>query len=267
MITDLGKTVIVSFFGQQVGQIIDSIALGVGTTTETAADTRLAYEAVRVPVTSVQPDTDNQRAVYKAVLPIGSLYKVYEIGGYSGSALDESRIIDITSPLAVWTNAALNAANSRVHSSALKIDYTTSGTTNAEIIELNEDLTATQGTINLAFHPTANLSSLRVRLGSDSSNYYEFLVASPTNGSYNIHRLNVSSATVTGTPDWSAITYMAIRPSATGGGGGSIYFDSVRFTQTVEDDQLVARKVLASPVTLDPNVDTEIEYSLEIDFL
>jgi hypothetical protein len=106
---------------------------------------------------------------------------------------------------------------------------------------------------------------MRIRLGTDSSNYYEFLISSPATG-YNIRNFTKSQATVTGTPTWSNIEYMAVRPSGTAGGSGSVYIDGMKFETDplAAGTLLVARKVLGTVFTPDANIPSEIEYPLVV---
>lgn len=269
MITNGGKTTIKRFFARQVGQIAGSLALGVGTTAANVNDTRLQFEVVRVPITSISADIDNNRLVFKASLLPGLINTIYEIGAYSSAVSTVAgRNLNLLrdTPVA-WTNGTLDVTNARAYGQALKIDYVANGTTNAELTGLGEDLSAFKDVDSfvVAFHAGANLSSVRVRIGQDSANYFEFVVASTTAG-YNIFRANKSTATKTGSPTWENINYVAVRPSATAGGAGSIWFDGIRFEENPLENSnlLVARSILATPKVVDTTINTDIEYSLGI---
>lgn len=84
MISNSGKTILTKFFAGQVGQIADTIAFGTGTTAVAATDTALVAETFRTTVTSISADTVNNRIVFKAVLPAGSIETVYEVAIFSG---------------------------------------------------------------------------------------------------------------------------------------------------------------------------------------
>lgn len=270
MITNGGRTIIKRFFARQVGQIAGSLALGVGTQAVTVNDNRLQFEVIRVPVTSINADIDNNRLVFKASLLPGLINTIYEVGMYS-SALSTAAVRNLNiignTPTS-WTNGTLDTANARASSQALKIDYVANGTTNAELTGLSEDLSQFQDIDSFvaAYYAGANLSSVSIRLGTDSSNYFAFSLAAPVANSYNISRVNKSTATKVGSPDWSNITYVAVRPSATAGGAGSIWFDGVRFESNPLENSnlLVARSVLATPKVADTTINTDIEYSLGI---
>lgn len=264
MITTLGKQKVIEVFAGQETSLATYMAFGIGSAAEALGNTALSYEVTRVQITSVSADTVNGRVVYKGVLPPGTISTLYEIGLYSGEAFDLAKVLSFTDPIIDWTNATIVTTNSRITGSTVKVDFVTSGTTNAELLGISEDLSTFVNTdsVYLAFHASTNLSSLRIRLGTDASNYFQFTVASPTVG-YNTQKFNVADATVVGTPDWAAITYMAIRPSATAGGGGSVWFDGMRFEPPA--GTLVARELLSSPTALDTSIESEIEYALEVD--
>jgi hypothetical protein len=268
MITNGGKTIIKRFFARQVAQIAGSLALGVGTAAPALTDTRVQFEVVRVPVSSINADIDNSRLVFKATLTPGLIGTIYEIGVYPLVQPATMRNLDLTSSLATWTNSTLNATNARAGALAVKIDYVANGTTTAELTGLNEDFSMFNDVDSFAaaYYAGANLSSVSVRMGTDSSNYFAFSLAAPVANSYNVSRLNKSAATKVGTPDWSKITYIAVRPSATAAGGGSIWFDGMRFEDNPlqNDNLLVARSVLLTPKVVDTTINTDIEYSLGI---
>lgn len=268
MITTSGKGVAKDLFSRQVSRLADSMALGVGTATEQLTDLRLDSEIVRVPITSVAPDPVADRVVFKASLPAGLIGTIYEVGlFFEESSVDSGRNLGLADVTGSWTNATVVAGTGRANTQTVKIDFVTSGTTNAELSGVSEDLSAFANTDNvlLNFTTTANLSSLRVRLGTDSANYYEFLVSSPTTG-YNIRRINISAATKVGNPSWAAVTYLAIRPSASASGGGSVNFDNLRFefAPAATGNILVARKILATPYVTDNEIQSEVEYSLGV---
>lgn len=267
MITNQGKDIIKRYFTGQVPQIGGALAFGVGTTAANVADTQLVNEVYRAPVASVNADLSNSRLVFKSVIPAGSINTIYEVGLYSGSAdLTQRKNITLYGGNGLWTNGAFTATNARASAQAVKIDYVANGTTNAEVSGIAEDFSSfvNSDSLVVGFYATTNLSSVRIRLGTDASNYYEAVIAAPVASSYNVHKILRSAMTKTGTPTWDAITYMAARPSATAGGAGSIYLDTVGFQSNMlgGNNVLVARWVLVTPKVTDLNIVSEVEYSL-----
>lgn len=270
MITTAGKTTIKRFLAGQVSRFGGSLALGVGTTAAVLGDIALNYEVVRLPVASMNVDLDTDKIIFRADLPPGTLNTIYEIGLYSEDQILSSNVPLDLAGLATWTNATLVTTNARVSPLTAKVDFVANGTTNAELIGFSQDWSGFVGTdqVAVAFQATSNLSTLRVRVGTDSANYYEFLFSSPIVG-YNIKRVPLSSATVTGSPDLSNLVYLAVRPSATAGGSGSVFVDSIQLEANPlsSTNLLVARTVLGTPYVTDPNISNDVEYSLGVSFV
>lgn len=269
MITSNGKTVIKRFHAGQIGQIAEVLALGVSLSAATVNDTRLNFEAVRLPIASISVDPDADRIVFRATASPGILKTAYEVGLWSSAAgPDPGRMLSLSDVTNPWVNGTLSNANGRVNSNTVQVDYVANGTTNAELTGFFEDLSSFGGTDSLVvgYHATTNLSSTRIRFGSDSSNYFEFVLPAPTINAYNIARLNLSAATAVGSPNWGAINYLAVRPSATAAGTGSVFLDAIRFeaNSITGNSLLVARSTLATPYILSTTADNDIEYSLKI---
>lgn len=94
MITNLGKTAILNFFGGQAPHIGDYIAVGTGTTTPTGNDTMLAAEVVRLRVTSIAADLANSRIIFKAQLLPGVVTgNITEAGLYNNGDLSSAALV------------------------------------------------------------------------------------------------------------------------------------------------------------------------------
>jgi len=271
MITANGKLQIKRYLAGQSPEIAAFIALGTSSAAVNVNNTRLGFEVVRVPVLSVSVDPNSDKIVFRGSVEPNLISTAYEVGLWGSSPVDTGRALGVIGPdlPVIWTNGTMSSSNARVSISALKIDYNANGTTNAELSGFFEDLSQFTDIDSLvvAYHATTNLSSVRVRMGTDATNYYEFVLPAPVANSYNIARVTRSAATKTGSPDWSAITYIAIRPSATAAGSGSVYVDGVRFeTNSIDNNSLlVARTVLATPTSMDLDIPSDIEYSIRVD--
>lgn len=269
MITSNGKQVFKRFLAGQASQIAGSLSVGAGATAATVNDSRLAYEAERINISSVSVDPDSDKIVFRAILPPGRIKTIYEIGLWANPiSLASGRNLALFNTSTPWTNATITNANGRLSQNTMQISYVANGTTNAELTGANEELSifSSADSIVVGYHVTVNLSSVRVRLGRDSSNYFEFLLPAATANSYNVARLALSAATVVGTPSWGAISYIAVRPSATAAGGGNLFLDGIRVEQNSinENNLLVARTVLTTPYVVNQTIDNDIEYSLAV---
>jgi len=270
MITTSGKTVIKRFYAGQIGQIASSMSLGVGDAAAVSSDVQMQYEAVKIPIMSVAVDSNSDRIVFRATLPVNQIGSIYEVGLWSSlySEIEPYNLNVLNYLSGSWTNGALTTTNARVGANALQINYVANGTTNAELNGFNADLSkfSDYDSVVVGYYATTNLSSLRVRLGSDSNNYWELLLPSGIANKYNIARVSRSAATKIGNPDWKNVSYIAVRPSATSTGSGSVYFDGIRLepNASMSSNILVARSVLLTPQIPDSDLESDIEYSLRI---
>jgi len=87
MITKNGSNIIKRVFAGQLPQIAGSMAFGTGATPETVDDTELEAEVVRVSITSIGADLDNNRIVFKASIAPGAIPTITEVGLYSSNLL------------------------------------------------------------------------------------------------------------------------------------------------------------------------------------
>jgi hypothetical protein len=74
----------------------------------------------------------------------------------------------------------------------------------------------------------SDITSFDIRVGSDSSNYASFTIT-PTDSEWTFEGLKFTDASITGTPDWTAVDYLAI--VVTEVSDGSIKIDGVRFLE------------------------------------
>lgn len=268
MITSNGKLQIKRFHARQAPEIGAALAFGVSPTAATVNDVRLGFEVVRVPVISVNVDPSADRIVFRAQIQPGQIKTVYEIGLWS-SALDSTinTNLNLMNAMMPWTNGTLTSSNARIGTNAVQINYVANGTTSAEVSGFSTDLSrfTDADSMVVAYYATTNLSSVRVRLGADSTNYYEWVLPAPVANSYNIARVSRSAASKTGTPDWWRINYASVRPSATAAGAGSIFFDGIRFeSNNLETNNLLVARSVITPATIDPNITSDVEYSLKV---
>jgi hypothetical protein len=264
MITDAGKDALLKYLAGQIPQIGGALVFGVGTTLPTGADTKLEYEVYRSPVTSINADLTNSRLVFKCSLLPAVMGTIYEIGLYTSNRKAPYTAIPISG---IWTNGSLVSTNARINGQTVKVDFTASTLTNAEQSGFMQDFSTytDADSVVVAFQASTNVASVSIRIGTDSSNYYQYTFATPSAG-YHIYRVSRASASVVGSPSWGTVSYIAVRPTGTSGGGGSVWFDSVRLESNQLDNTniFVAREVLVTPTPVDQFLVTDTEYSLSV---
>ena len=266
MITDVGKEVIKKFFGLQTASIGGALVLGTGDAAADASDVQLNFEVARLQVVSVNPDLDNDRIVFKAVMPAGTINQIYEVGLLHVGDDTSSRAFGVfEGSEAEWTEGTLSTDNARRGVETLLVSASTSDSTLAELVDQSIDISsfAVTDSLAVAYTADANLSNLEVRIGADSSNYRKFTFVPDADG-YNTQRMNLSAGVDTGTVDLAAINYVAVLAVAGSGGPTDLYLDAITVEDNTSLDELVVRYVPGSPITTNTLIETEIEFSIGI---
>jgi len=284
VITTEGKNHIRRYLAQYVPAIAQSVVYGIGATAEAGTDASLNFEVVRSPVNLITYDFANNKLIYKASIPDDYIGKIYEVGLYSldqdpASGSYGSRLITtFDSGTETWVDPAdgvtapvFSATANRVGADAMLHDPAASATLTDTLRGLALDFSGNSAadTFKFAFNvANANTNSVTYRFMTDASNYYSFAITTTAQSAgYKIVELTKGSATVTGTPDWSNITEVQVLTNSKSSGASSVEHDAIRIEDKDSaslDYILVARKVLAAPVTSSDGLAQDIEFSLDI---
>lgn len=263
MITSQGKSVIFRYLTGYLPRIGQSIAIGIGSTSENVNDTNLSFETERIPVTLVSTDIVNNKIIFKGTVPQEYVGYIYEVAVWYGSppntAGSSALIIEFDSDTEAWSPATWNTALARIGTDALQV----AGGSSSTLRDFSLDLSAYSDAdfISLAYYADAAINNVSVTFNTDDTNYYTYTFAAATG--YEVKSFGKNLMTATGTPDWSNIT--AITVSATG--TGNVVFDGIRVedNDTLSNDYaLVARSVLSSPKFKTDDSEMDIEYALVI---
>jgi hypothetical protein len=275
MITDGGRLHIKRYLSRQVGTIGGAVALGISSTPASVADTRLGMEITRADVSLVTYDFTTDRLIFKAAIPNEFSGKIYEIGLWS-LGVDNmagnygSRGLAAFEDFEAWSTGAWDLANARVGTTALRVTAAANGTSSTVRSNVTFDFSghSSSDAFLLAYYVNnPYVSSVRLRLSTDASNYYLFTVAAPQPG-YNVSSLAKGSAAVTGTPTWSNITSIQLDVVANAGGAAVVDFDALRVEDVDPynpDYVLVAREVLLAPLEKVAGRPQEVEFSMAVD--
>lgn len=160
--------------------------------------------------------------------------------------IDEMNYDDNAELRAEWiesgdgNNPTLETSDYREGSSCGIFDWTFSGGTasfvasptsaNASEFSGIASGTPTKGVLGFWYKCADNsvITSFDIRIGSDSSNYAKFTIT-PENNNWNFASLKLTEADITGTPDWTAVDYLAMIVTETA--DGSIMLDGFRFLE------------------------------------
>lgn len=275
MFTTEGKTFIKRYMAGQSGQVVGAISVGIGSTAAALSDTRMQFEFGRVPVDVIAYDFENDRLVFKGTLPEELYGQIYEVGLWtdeinSAVGSQEAQLLTSFDSLSeTWTGGTFSSSNTRIGADSLVLAPSASATLSATLTGLSGDFFeySSSDSFVLAYHITsANTASVKFRLRSDASNYYEFTITSPSAG-YKIESFLKGSATVVGSPTWADITEIEVVATATSGGATTVTFDGLRIEDTdsvAPEYGLIARYIPSSPITKSEGFGQDIEYALPV---
>lgn len=275
MITAQGKT----FFKRAVagqGGIVGAVAIGIGNAAASLNDTKLQFEFARVPVDLTAFDFQTDKIIFKGTLPEEAGGRIYEIGIFTmqdnpAAGVGNNRIITtFDSDTEDWgTSAAFVSATHRIGSDALVATPAANATTSLVLSNLGIDLSdsLSSDTFTFAYNvDNSNAATIRLRFRTNSTNYYEHVISSPTTG-YKLQSFTKGSLAVVGTPDWLDINEIEIQVTSTAGGAASVWFDGLRIDDTssvTPEYGLVARFVVSPEVIKSEGVEFDIEYALGV---
>lgn len=254
-------------------------------------DTRLEFEFYRNPVlfgsTDIQTTsgTTTYSVVYKTTIPQDVVANIYEIGLYPSTRTSisnfDSRYITDFSDLLDWedssgNNPTLDSTNYRIGGSSLRMNASSNSSkeykSNIQSIDLSGYSDA--DTIKLAYYKeNANLSSIKIRLYSEASRYYEATIT-PTSGngyklSQDIPLSTFFNGATSPAPDINNINQIGIVVTASAGGTAYVGMDGLRINDEDTFDPifgLISKSVLSTPILKLAGRQVDVEYRLDLGF-
>lgn len=275
MITNKGKTFIKRYLAGNAGATVGAFSIGVGATAAQASDTRLEFEFTRVPVNLTQYDFVEDKLVFKGSIPAEVAGKIYEVGIWTNeidaaAGNQSSRVVTaFTSEDEAWTNETFETTVARIGIDSLKHTPSASTSVTSTLSALTLDFADNTASDLFVFAfnvDNANTASVKFRFMTDSSNYYEYTINTPTAG-YKIQSFTKAAATIVGTPSWAEIYEVSVITTATSGGVASVEYDGIRIedVDTVSPEYgLIARFVPASPIVKLEGEVLDFEYRLNV---
>lgn len=293
VITKFGKRFLTNFISGngKAGTFRKDIALGIDTTSSTENDTRLGFEFYRLPVlfgaTDIQTTNGitSYSVIYKTTIPQDVNGEIYEIGLYPSSRssinnFDSKYISDFDDYLSWFdssgNNPTLVFSNYRIGGNLLRMS-SSSGVAKeykSNIGKLDLSGYSLADTIKIAYYrEDLNLSSIKVRLYSDTNKYYEATIT-PTSGTgYKISDdipLSVFFANATSPgPDINNINQVGIVITPTSG-ITNVGMDGLRINDEDTFDPffgLISRSSSATPIlSKKSGRQVDVEYRLDLGF-
>lgn len=274
MITNRGKLFFKNFLASQTGQMVGAASFGIGGTAAATTDERLQFEFARQAVEIVAYDAVANTLVFKGTLPQEVAGTIYEVGLWTSEAnilaiSDQPRTITtFDSETEEWTNET-TSLTARIGADSLRHTPAVSSAVTSNLSGLTLDFNDNPSTdsFTLAYNVgNANTSAIRIRFYTDSSNYYDMNITSPSAG-YKFTSVTKSALTATGSPDWSDITAIDVTTISGAGGASDVLFDGLRIEDndtTNLDYGLLARFIPAVPVVKPLGQVLDFEYTLAV---
>lgn len=283
MITKFGKRFLIDYLAGNRNFYQKEIAIGIAKNTEYAlsdSNSRLGFEFYRVPVifggididTSVSPYT--YTAIYSTKLPANLAGKINELAIYPEKRLSsnvyDNKFITTFESIYEWSpSPSLDETNYRVGNSSLTLS--SNGTTAREYTSLieNFDMSGYSNfdTISFSYKVNdANLSSVKIKLYSSDTSYYQFNFTGHSVG-WNIKDIAISQMTAVGTPDKSSISKIGILVTPTTA-ATSIVVDGLRINDEDTFDPAYGMIARSNITEIEKVAGREliIEYKLRLNF-
>jgi hypothetical protein len=298
VITKFGKRFLTNFIAGNISTLGKDMAFGIDPTAASQDDTRLGFEFYRLPVlfgsTDIQSSTagdppvttTSYSVVYKTTIPQDVVGEIYEVALYPSNRISinnfDSKFITDFDDVLDWEdssgiNPLTTTSSYRIGGNLLRMSAA-SGTSKeykATIPTLNLSGYSDLDTIRLAYNrEDANLSTIKIRLYSESSKYYEATVTPSSGTGYKISDdipLSTFFAGATSpAPDVSNINQIGIVITASGGGSTTVGLDGLRINDEDTFDPvfgIISRTSNTSPlISKLAGRQVDVEYRLDLGF-
>ena len=271
IITTRGRIAIGRYLAGDLAQWASALAIGSGSSTQSASDEELEMEFWREEIDLKEYSIQNGEIVLRSIIPAPVIGKVYEIGTYC--TISTRRNIS-GSPVAVFfdTNLeqwVLNSAqeeseNNRIGAGAIKLAGTSTASASTPI---NGTFSAygEDDYFYLAYEVlSGSATHLTVRLKSSENDYREYNLPSVNQSDYSVAKWGVADFTVVGNPDWEDFTSVEF----IGLVDGEVMLDgfAVKNNPNAMDTVLVSRTTLVGEDIIDKtgSQELQIEYALDL---
>lgn len=275
MLTAKGRTFIKRYLAGQAGTMAGAMSVGIGATAATLNDSRMQFEFARVKIGVTDYDFASDSIVFKGTLDETMEGKIYEVGIWTAevnasAGNQESKLLtSFDSESEEWTNETFDSSVTRIGNDSLKHTPAASATSSSVLTGITLDLVdySSLDTFVLAYNvDNSNTASVKFRLRTDASNYYEYTVTTPTTG-YKFASIQKGAGTVVGAPSWGDINEIEILTTATSGGSASVEYDGLRIEDVdsvAPEYGLIARFIPSVPIVKAEGIIQDFEYAIPV---
>jgi len=298
VITKFGKRFLTNFIAGNIPSLSKDMAFGIDGTSATENDTRLGFEFYRTPVlfgsTDIQTSTTGTppvttttySVVYKTTIPQDVVGEIYEVGLYPSIRTSinnfDSKFVTDFDNISDWldsssSNPISSSSNYRIGGNVLTMSAlsNSSNTYKATIPTIDMSGYSTADTIRIAYYRAdTNLATIKVRLYSEDSKYYEATITPSAGIGYkisdNIPLSTFFSGATSPAPDITNINQVGIVITASSGGSTAVGLDGLRINDEDTFDPIfgmISRSSNSSPIISKvAGRPVDVEYRLDLDF-
>lgn len=292
LITKFGKRFLTTYLAGNVSFSNKDLAVGIADGTDLAAadtNTRLGFEFYRLPVTVSSTDIQTVGAsttysvVYKSTIPQDISGQINEVGLYPSSrsstnSFDSKFITDFNDYLDWTTSGGFNpdvlVSNMKIGDTMLKMqsNSTSAQEYKSSISPIDISGYSINDTLKLSYYKNdTNLASIKIRMYSSDTNYYETTITPASGTGYKITAdipLSTAFASAVGSPDKTNINQIGIIVTPSSGNTTWVGLDGLRINDEDTFDPifgLISRSVVTA-LTKVAGRSIEIEYRLDMTF-
>jgi hypothetical protein len=254
-------------------------------------NTRLDFEFYRLPVLFGSTDIQTSNGVttysviYKSTIPQDIVGNIYEVALYPSTRSSvnnfDSKYLTGFDDSLDWEdssgiNPSVDSTNYRIGGNVLRMSASASTSKEYKSSIPTVDLSgySEADTIKLAYYrEDSNLSSIKIRLYSDATKYYEATVTPSSGTGYKLSSdipLSTFFAGATSpSPDIANINQIGIVVTAGAGGTTYVGMDGLRINDEDTFDPvfgMISRSVFATPITKTSGRQVDVEYRLDLGF-
>jgi hypothetical protein len=279
MITNVGKRHMLNYIANKLPDRSRYIGIGIGSTAANVSDTRLEFEINKYKVYTSYIDYANNTIIMKAELPIQLSATITEIGLFPGSSAMnayDSKFITFFNNDVIWSNGTYidDSAVSKINKTSFKVTANSGASVLAKSSSLPADMTgySNDDSLSIAFYENdTNLDYIELVLYSSDNNYYTYRIEGANTVGHRVVQIPFSSIitqnNTTGSPTLN-IENFGLRVKANSSTNTSVDFDGLRVNDNdtfVEENGIISRAVLATPIQKEFGSLLDIEYRLVVD--
>ncbi len=272
LITTEGRRMILNYLSETSNSFAESIAIGTVSTAPTVNDNRLGFELGRGDIDFRVPEYTSGQITFRAGLDPSITGTVHELGVFSQSSnslanYPSQLLTTFEDSIEDISGGGPDFTKTRAGTSSYRVTAAAGASTTARIINSGTDLSGYQTTDVFGltcFINDANTSSIQVRAGVDSTNYYRYNIIPGTTLGYRLFEWNKADFVAVGTPDWELITEYSFIVTA-GAAATAVNLDGLKIDDTdfYAEYGMTSRAVLTSPIVTGTNEQLDIEYVVE----